>query len=78
MTRVPKKRLELSPSNHGITALQLRVDRALDRVSRMRRKYPPQLTQFLDKALLHQADAAKVGGTNCAGWLAYNVQTQLQ
>ena len=36
----------------------LRVDRGLDRVARMRKKYPPQLTQFLDKALLHQADAA--------------------
>ena len=38
----------------------LRVDDALDRVTQRRRKYPPQLSQFLDKTLLHEADAAKV------------------
>ena len=38
----------------------LRVDDALDRVTQRRKKYPPQLSQFLDKTLLHEADAAKV------------------
>ena len=38
----------------------LRVDDALDRATQRRKKYPPQLSQFLDKTLLHEADAAKV------------------
>ena len=42
----------------------LRVDDALDRVTQRRRKYPPQLSQFLDKTLLHVADAAKVTTVN--------------
>ena len=52
----------------------LRVDDALDRVTQRRQKYPSQLTQFLDKTLLHEADAAKV---NNECWLSLYMEAPL-
>ena len=55
----------------------LRVDDSLDRVTQRRKKYPPQLSQFLDKTLLHEADAAKVSSVKIQKSEAFDTVTLL-
>lgn len=49
-----------SPSDVTVTEEDLlHLDEALERATQKRRTYPATLTQFLDKTMQHQADAAK-------------------